>query len=306
MPLTGTSDSEVLVTWVIEAELPPQPGYGRWRPRPPAEALRPTSRGASACPGSGGARQGTRQAGAPSGSASAAISPRADESRQPCSPPEGNPWGDRRAAIKGHIDRARDFQRRIDEGEVDNAAEVARREGLTRARVCQLLRLLKLAPAIQADIDDVAADSPMLKETVLRKLAGVSPASAQVARYQELLADERAPEAPKARATRPQRRVRRRGLQHLFAAARRYAAMLESGEASSYAEIGRLEGVSGGRVGQLVLLLHLHPRILARVDVAPEDLPRGVTERALRRLAWMKEGEEQLRAFAEVVGERSG
>ncbi len=82
--------------------------------------------------------------------------------------------------------------------------------------------------------------------------------------------------------------------------------MLENRETSSYAEIGRLEGVSGGRVGQLVLLLHLHPRILARVDVAPADLPRGVTERALRRIAWMKEGDEQLAAFAELVGDTGG
>ncbi len=79
------------------------------------------------------------------------------------------------------------------------------------------MRLLKLAPAIQADIDDVEGDGPMLKETVLRKLAGVQPSAKQVGRYRELLAEEQAPPAAKERASRPQRRVRRRGLQHLFA-----------------------------------------------------------------------------------------
>ena len=36
----------------------------------------------------------------------------------------------------------------IDAGEVTNAAELARRYGLSRARISQLMSLLRLAPAI--------------------------------------------------------------------------------------------------------------------------------------------------------------
>jgi len=253
--------------------------------------------------GSAESRHDSRHREGPSEGASRGISPPRPDSRHPFSPPSDNPWADRRAAIKAHLDRARDFERRIAQGQVENAAEIARREGLTRARVCQLMRLLKLAPAIQEDIDDVDGDGPMLKETVLRKLAGVKPEAAQVARYRKLLAEEQAPAPRKGRAARPETRVRRRGLQHLFAQARRYAEMLEKHEAFTYAEIGRLEGVSGGRVAQLVLLLHLDPRIIAQVDVPPERLPPGVTEQAMRRIAWMKDGEEQLRAFGELLEE---
>ena len=50
-----------------------------------------------------------------------------------------------------------------------------------------------------------------------------------------------------------------------------------------------------------LLLLHLDPDILAQVDVPPDDLPRGVTERTLRAVARLKTREEQLAGFAAVL-----
>lgn len=44
---------------------------------------------------------------------------------------------------------AMDWQRQLDAGEVHSQAEIARREGITRARVTQVMGLLRLAPAIK-------------------------------------------------------------------------------------------------------------------------------------------------------------
>jgi len=95
-------------------------------------------------------------------------------------------WARRRAALRGHLARARDFERRISRGHVDSAAALAAEEGLTRARVSQLLRLLKLSPEILADLDAVDGTDPVPTEAVLRKLAGVCTPSRQEAEYQRL------------------------------------------------------------------------------------------------------------------------
>ena len=297
--LTGTTENEVLVTWVIEADLPPRPGFGTLRRRPRAEALRPR-RGASVRSGSSRvpreSRHESRHSRTASRGASAGIAPRDPESRHGIAPPPASPWAERRASIKAHLDRARGFARRLDEGEVESAAELARDEGLTRARVSQLMRLLRLAPAIQAEIDDVASERPMLKEKVLRKLPSLPSPEAQVERFAELLAKVEAGRSG-GTASLAERGVRRRGFQHLFEQGRRCAALLDGGAADSYAEVGENEGVSADRVGQLLLLLHLAQGIIEMVDVPAADVPKGVTELELRKIARLREPSDQWRAF---------
>jgi len=183
---------------------------------------------------------------------------------------------------------------------VDNAADLAAREGLTRARVSQLLRLLKLAPAILADLEDVEGTGPVPTEAALRKLAGTKTAERQVYEYRRLCGAEaagRPPQAPVRRARPPQR-----GLQHLFERARRYHALLEAGEHRSLNALGRAEGVTGNRVAQVLRLLQLDPEIIAQVDVAPGELPEGITEKKLRRVAGLRSREAQLAAWAVLVG----
>jgi transcriptional regulator with XRE-family HTH domain len=183
---------------------------------------------------------------------------------------------------------------------VKNAAEIAKREGLTRARVCQLMRLLRLAPSVLADLEDVEGTGSVPSEARLRKLAGLKTPERQVAEYERLCAVEA--EARKVRGGRKAKaRPPRRGLQHLFERARRYHAMLESGEARSLGEIGRAEGVSGVRIGQIVGLLHLAPEIIAAVDVPAKELPVGVSERKLRGVARLRDRGEQLRAWSELT-----
>ncbi|MCD6405208.1 MAG: hypothetical protein J7M19_05240 [Planctomycetes bacterium] len=48
--------------------------------------------------------------------------------------------------------KALEWRRQLDAGEVATQADIARREGVTRARVTQVLMLLRLAPEIQEHI----------------------------------------------------------------------------------------------------------------------------------------------------------
>ena len=48
--------------------------------------------------------------------------------------------------------KAIEWRRQLDAGEVRNQADIARREGITRARVTQVMGMLRLAPEIQEHI----------------------------------------------------------------------------------------------------------------------------------------------------------
>ena len=176
---------------------------------------------------------------------------------------------------------------------------MAGREGLTRARVSQLLRLLQLAPQVLADLEDPEGTGPVPTEAALRKLAGVKTPERQFAQYHRLCAAEAAGRAPRRGATRA--RPPQRGLQHLFERARRYHAAMEAGEYRSLEELGRAEGVTGRRIAQILQLLQLEPEIIEAVDVPAEDLPKGVTDRRLREVAKLRGREEQMAAWAELM-----
>jgi hypothetical protein len=187
----------------------------------------------------------------------------------------------------------------IDRAAVRNAAEIATREELTRARVCQLLRLLRLAPEVLTDLEDVEGTGSVPSESKLRKLAGLKTPERQVAEYQRLCAVEgggQPTSGSRRRALPP-----RRGLQHLFERARRYHAMLESGEARSLEAIGRIEGVTGRRVTQIVSLLQLAPEIIAVVDVPADQLPVGMSERKLRQVVRWRDRKAQMTAWAALA-----
>jgi hypothetical protein len=185
----------------------------------------------------------------------------------------------------------------IDGAVVRNAAEIARREEITRARVCQLMRLLKLAPEVLSDLENVEGTGPVPSEARLRKLAGMKTPERQVAEYERLCAVERTSTTPASR-LRQSGRPPERGFQPLFDRARRYHAMLESGEARSLEAIGRGEGVTGVRIGQIMALLHLAPAIIDLVDVPVGEMSVRVSERQLRQVAKVRNHEEQLRAWA--------
>ena len=93
---------------------------------------------------------------------------------------------------------ARGWQEMIAGGEVKNAAQIAQDLGVTRARVSQVMALLRLAPAILDHIDDMDGDEGCLHltERKLRRIALTEDQAEQVALFEELVGMKLAPRTP--------------------------------------------------------------------------------------------------------------
>lgn len=79
-------------------------------------------------------------------------------------------------------------KRLLETGKVPNQAEIARQEGLTRARVTQILSLLSLAPEIQKYILSMPAmvEMPSVTERSLRPTSTIEDPRQQVKEFEEL------------------------------------------------------------------------------------------------------------------------
>jgi len=68
---------------------------------------------------------------------------------------------------------AQEWRRQLDAGGVTNQAEIARREGITRARVTQIMALTRLAPEIQDHVLSLPATAhrSAITEKALRPIA---------------------------------------------------------------------------------------------------------------------------------------
>jgi len=84
--------------------------------------------------------------------------------------------------------KAREWRRQLDAGEVASQAAIARREGLTRARVTQIMALLRLAPDIQQSILSLpgSMNPPRLPERLLRPIVQIGDAEEQIQAFGEL------------------------------------------------------------------------------------------------------------------------
>lgn len=71
------------------------------------------------------------------------------------------------------------FERLVREGVVKDYAEIARRTGLTRARVTQIVNLTLLAPGIQEEIFSATCNKDALVERGLRDLVSITEWSRQ-------------------------------------------------------------------------------------------------------------------------------
>jgi hypothetical protein len=80
----------------------------------------------------------------PTGQVVCAVPPSQASPRPPKAP--------REPRVKELLLQAQEWQKMLNSGEVRNQAEIAQREGITRARVTQILNLLNLAPEIQDHI----------------------------------------------------------------------------------------------------------------------------------------------------------
>jgi len=81
--------------------------------------------------------------------------------------------------------------------------------------------------------------------------------------------------------------------------------MMASGEVRSLADVGRVEGVTGQRIAQILGLLQLIPEILTEVDRPADELPAGVTEKRLRAVAKLRDRSSQLAAWEKLQSELS-
>lgn len=81
---------------------------------------------------------------------------------------------------------AEKFQNQLEAGLV-NKAEVARRNGMSRARVTQIMNLLKLAPEIREEILNFPDKKKrFFTERKLRKIVRLSPARKQILAFEHL------------------------------------------------------------------------------------------------------------------------
>jgi len=86
--------------------------------------------------------------------------------------------------------KALKWRRERDRGEVHNQADIARREGITRARVTQVLMLLRLAPEIQERILSMpkSLNARRIGERSLRPVALIEDPVKQAAAFEEVIA----------------------------------------------------------------------------------------------------------------------
>jgi hypothetical protein len=98
-------------------------------------------------------------------------------SRLSLAPPERPEAEKKPPKIVALIERAEEFRRLLDTGQVRNQAELARTFRLTRARVTQLLQLLDLHPDILAYAKGLPPGTPtkMVTERGLRPLLKLKP-----------------------------------------------------------------------------------------------------------------------------------
>lgn len=85
---------------------------------------------------------------------------------------------------------AQTWQQQLDAGEVENQAAIARREGITRARVTQIMALARLAPEIQEHILSLPDmhHRPTITERTLRPIAQMSNLREQLVQFRNLIA----------------------------------------------------------------------------------------------------------------------
>ena len=87
------------------------------------------------------------------------------------------------------LSKAIEWQALLESGETTNQAAIARREGINRARVTQVMGLLRLVPEIQEYVlalPDSVRRSPVT-ERMLRPIGNIADHRNQVREYQRFL-----------------------------------------------------------------------------------------------------------------------
>jgi len=87
------------------------------------------------------------------------------------------------------LHKAIEWQRQLDTGEVRNQGEIARQEGITRARVTQVLGMPRLAPEIQEKILTVpaAVHCRSVTERMLRTIGAITDHLEQLREFKHMI-----------------------------------------------------------------------------------------------------------------------
>jgi len=112
-----------------------------------------------------------------------AIPPRRGKPKPPKAP--------RRPRVVELLRKAIEWQALLASGGASNQAAIACREGITRARVTQVMGLLRLAPEIQQQVLSLRdmVRRPAITEQALRPIAQIESPKEQLARFREVIAD---------------------------------------------------------------------------------------------------------------------
>jgi len=98
------------------------------------------------------------------------------------------PTGPKTFRVTELLRMAIEWRQQIDAGEVQNKADIARREGITRARVTQIMGMLRLAPEIQQrilSIPKMVSRSPV-SERMLRPIETIADYHTQIQEFHKL------------------------------------------------------------------------------------------------------------------------
>jgi hypothetical protein len=113
---------------------------------------------------------------------------------RPAMPPRAS----RTPSVVELLRKAQEWRRLLDSGKVSTQAAIARREGITRARVTQVMGLLSLTPEIQEHVlslrDGVRRSA--LTERALRPIVGITSPDAQAVAFRNLLCRNQAQTEP--------------------------------------------------------------------------------------------------------------
>jgi len=107
-------------------------------------------------------------------------------------PPRGKPKPPKEPRTPRVVEllrKALEWQALLESGEAANQAHIARREGITRTRVTQVMGLLRLAPEIQQHILSMPemVRRPAITERALRAIAQIGNPVQQIASFQSLI-----------------------------------------------------------------------------------------------------------------------
>jgi hypothetical protein len=107
-------------------------------------------------------------------------------------PPRGKPKPSKVAKTPRVVEllrKAIEWQVLLESGEIVNRADIARQEGITRARVTQVMGMLRLAPEIREKILSTpnAVRRPLVTERVLRPIATITDYHNQIREFHKLL-----------------------------------------------------------------------------------------------------------------------